>query len=297
MGLARVVVVAQGKGGVGKTSLTANVAGLAALAGHRVLAVDLDQQGNLARDLGYGPGDGERLLQAVVAGQPVPVVPNVRSGLDVVPGGPATGDLLGIAFARSGRGGRDLADLLSAAFRPVVGEYDLILVDTPPGERLLVEAALAIASYVVIPTRPDDASLDGLERVAERCAAARQRNPELALLGVCLFGVGSRSRRLADGAREAITEVLGGSAPVFAAQVRHSESAAVDARRQGLLVHELETAAAAARKGRLAALRARRRPEDDLLTRDASGLAEDYAALAREIMSRIGQLESAAVPA
>lgn len=94
MGLARVVVVAQGKGGVGKTSLTANVAGLAALAGHRVLAVDLDQQGNLARDLGYEPGDGERLLQAVVAGQPVPVVPNVRPGLDVVPGGPATGDLL-----------------------------------------------------------------------------------------------------------------------------------------------------------------------------------------------------------
>lgn len=297
MGLARVVVVAQGKGGVGKTSLTANVAGLAALAGHRVLAVDLDQQGNLARDLGYDPSDGEQLLQAFVGGRPVPVLKDVRPGLDVVPGGPAVADLLGIAFARSGRGGKDLADVLLTALAPVVGEYDLVLVDTPPGERLLVEAALAVASYVVIPTRPDDASLDGLERVAERCAAARHRNPQLTLLGVCLFGVGSRSRRLTEGAREAVTDLLGGSAPVFHAQIRHLESAAVDARRQGLLVHELEAATTAARRGRLAALRARRRPEDDLLTRDASGLAEDYATLAREVMSRIGDLEPAVVSA
>lgn len=297
MALARVVVVAQGKGGVGKTSLTANVAGLAALAGHRVLAVDLDQQGNLARDLGYEPGDGESLLQAFVAGQPVPVVRGLRTGLDVVPGGPAIGDLLGIAFARSGRGGKDLADVLYASLAPVVGAYDLVLVDTPPGERLLVEAALAVASYVVVPTRSDEGSLDGLERVAERCIAARSRNPALTLLGVCLFGVGSRSRRLAESSREAVAELLGGVAPVFDAQIRHLESAAVDARRQGLLVHELESAAVAARRGRLAALRARRRPSDDLLTRDASGLAEDYGTLAREIMTRIGELEPRAVSA
>jgi cellulose biosynthesis protein BcsQ len=141
VGLSRVVVVAQGKGGVGKTSLTANVSGLAALAGHRVLAVDLDPQGNLARDLGYGQSDGESLLQAVVAGIPVPVTGDVRPGLDVVAGGPAVADLLGLALARSSRGGRDLADLLLASLAPVVSAYDLVLVDTPPGERLLVEAA------------------------------------------------------------------------------------------------------------------------------------------------------------
>ncbi|HWG85449.1 MAG TPA: ParA family protein [Deinococcales bacterium] len=292
MALARMVVVAQGKGGVGKTSLTANVAGLSALAGHRVLAVDLDQQGNLARDLGYEPGDGEQLLQAFVGGQPAPVLRGVRPGLDVVPGGPAIADLVGIAFARSGRGGKDLADLLHQSLAPLSEDYDLVLVDTPPGERLLVEAALAIASYVVVPTRADDGSLDGLERVAERCLAARERNPDLKLLGVCLFGVGSRSRRVGDGVRKVIAEVLGDVAPVFEAQVRHSESAAVDARRQGLLIHELESAAVAARRGRLAALRARRRPEETLLTRDASGLAGDYAELAREIVSRVGQMET-----
>ncbi len=297
MGLARVVVVAQGKGGVGKTSLVANVAGLAALAGHRVLAVDLDQQGNLARDLGYEPGDGEPLLQALVAGQPVPVLPGVRAGLDVVPGGPAVGDLLGIAFARSGRGGRDLADLLYTSLAPVVGGYDLVLVDTPPGERLLVQAALSVGSFVLIPTRADDASLDGLERVAERFLAARQRNPELALLGVCLFGVGARSRRLATTTREVVSQALDGAAPVFQTQIRHLEAAAVDARRRGVLVHELEAATAGAVRDRLAALRARRRPEGEWLTRDASGLAADYEALTRELMTRIGELERAEVSA
>lgn len=291
------MVVAQGKGGVGKTSLTANVAGLAAQAGHRVLAVDLDQQGNLARDLGFEPGDGESLLQAVVSGQPAPLLRGVRGGLDVVPGGPAVGDLVGIAFARSGRAGRDLADLLQACLAPVCGDYDLVLVDTPPGDRLLVEAALMVASYVVIPTRADDASLDGLERVAERCVAARVRNPHLTLLGVCLFGVGARSKRLTDEARRSIEEVLGGSAPVFEAQVRHLESAAVDARRQGLLVHELELAAVKAQRGRLAALRARQRPASELLTRDAAGLAGDYAALAVELVTRIGELEAVRVSA
>lgn len=297
MGLTRVVVVAQGKGGVGKTSLTANVSGLAALAGHRVLAVDLDPQGNLSRDLGYEPTDGDQLLQAVVGGTPAPVLSDIRPGLDVVPGGPAIADLLGIAFARSSRGGKDMADLLYTSLAPAVDGYDLVLVDTPPGERLLVEAALATASYVVIPTRADDASLDGLERVAERCVAARTRNPGLTLLGVCLFGVGSRARRLTSGVREVVAEVLGGSAPVFQAQVRHLESAAVDARRQGLLVHELEAAAAVAAKGRLAALRAKRRPDDDLLTRDASGLAADYAAVTKELVTRIAEVEAAAVSA
>ncbi len=106
----------------------------------------------------------------------------------------------------------------------MVGGYDLVLVDTPPGERLLVQAALSVGAFVLIPTRADDASLDGLERVAERFLAARQRNPELALLGVCLFGAGARSRRLAMTTREVVSQALDGAAPVFQTQIRHLES-------------------------------------------------------------------------
>ena len=62
--LRRTIAVLNGKGGVGKTSLTANLSGLFADAGYRVLAIDLDPQGNLGNDLGYlgaGLGDGEQV--------------------------------------------------------------------------------------------------------------------------------------------------------------------------------------------------------------------------------------------
>jgi cellulose biosynthesis protein BcsQ len=291
MGLPRVVVVAQGKGGVGKTSLTANVAGLAAHAGHRVLAIDLDPQGNLARDLGYPPGAGDDLLGALIAGSPAPLTSGVRPRLDVIVGGPAVGDLLGLAFSRAGRGGRDLAELLQSSLAPVVGDYDLVLVDTPPGDRLLVEAAMATAAYVLVPTRPDEASLDGLERVAERFAAARERNRDLQLLGVCLFAVGSRAQRMTEETRAAVEQVLGGAAPVFDTQIRHLDSAAVDARRRGLLIHELEDAAGDDRRARLAAL-STGTTHRGLLSRDTAGLAADYAALAHEMLTRIAHLET-----
>jgi chromosome partitioning protein len=295
--LPRVLVVGQGKGGVGKTSLTANVAGLAAAAGHRVLAIDLDQQANLARDLGYEADDGEQLLDALEGKSPLPVLANVRPRLDVVRGGPAVGDAPGRALLRAARTGGDLADGLHCALEPVVGNYDIVLLDTPPGERALVEAALAVATYLVIPTRADDASIDGLELLAQRFAAARDRNPDLRLLGVALFAVNARSKRLTEATRASITELLGGVAPVFTARIRHMESAAVDARRQGLLIHELEPVAARAAKSRLAALRAKTRPTDELLVRDVSGLAADYAALAAEILTRVTELETAPVSA
>lgn len=297
MGLSRVVVVGQGKGGVGKTSLTANLAGLAAAGNHRVLAVDLDQQANLGRDLGYAATDGEQLLEALEGKAELPLLRKIRPGLDVVPGGAAVGDAPGRALLRAARAGGDLADGLHKALAPLTSDYDLVLIDTPPGERALVEAALAVSSYLLIPTRADDASIDGLELLAQRFLTARTRNPDLRLLGVVLFAVNARSKRLTDATRATINELLGGVAPVFDSRIRHLESAAVDARRQGLLAHELEPAAVEARRGRLAALRAKTRPQDELLVRDVSGLAGDYAALAQEVLSRVGQLESERVPA
>ena len=86
MALDNAVVIAQGKGGVGKTSLAANLAGLAAhQAGARVLLVDLDQQGNLSRDLGVPRNDGTALFQPLTGGHVVPVTPDARPNLALVP--------------------------------------------------------------------------------------------------------------------------------------------------------------------------------------------------------------------
>src|SRR5437667_7385914 len=91
------VMVSNGKGGVLKTSLAANLSGLAAASGWRVLAVDLDPQGNLAGDLGVldRSDGGAGLFAAVAEHTPLEPLRAVRPGLDLVAGGPRTADLAG----------------------------------------------------------------------------------------------------------------------------------------------------------------------------------------------------------
>src|SRR3954464_11757412 len=89
--LIRCIAFVNGKGGVGKTSLVANLAGLYAGGGYRVLVVDLDPQGNLGNDLGYlGAGrgdDGEGLVSAVSTQHALLPMREERPNLDVVAGG------------------------------------------------------------------------------------------------------------------------------------------------------------------------------------------------------------------
>jgi chromosome partitioning protein len=292
------VVVAQGKGGVGKTSLAANLAGLAAAeAGLRVLVIDLDQQANLRRDLGTERNTGEALLTALITGDRLPVLRDVRPRLDLVPGGPAVADLGGLMYARHQRGGADLTDMIIASIAGMVDDYDFIIIDTPPGERLTVEAAMGAAGFVIIPTAADDGSLDGLELTAERFVNAQVRNPDLQLLGVVLFGVGAQSKAIERETRQIIANVLGDAAPVFNSRIRHQAAAAVDARRRGLLIHELEQQVAATKGQRLARL-AGKKPAGgagtvDLRTRDAKGLTDDYWLLTQEVLTAMSTANAA----
>src|ERR1700709_1561753 len=131
----RVVAVANAKGGVGKTSVTAGLAGLAAKSGSRVLTIDADPQGNLSLDLGYPISDGQGLALAIQSGYPLSPLRNVRPNLDCVPGGSALFDIPATYIARMSRG--QTMTGLRAALEQVAPEqpgqdYDLILVDTPP---------------------------------------------------------------------------------------------------------------------------------------------------------------------
>jgi chromosome partitioning protein len=296
--MARVLVTANGKGGVGKTTITADLGGLYAAAGHRVLAVDLDPQGSLGHDLGYRGGelddDGRELRNALLDGGTLrPAAAGVREGLDVAPGGQALEDVRGVAFSRTTIG-RPMTRALAAALVGVQPRYDLVLIDTPPGERELVETALVAANYLLVPTKTDEASPDGLGVLGARVAAALTHNPDLHFLGIVLFGVQPRSRTLRDQVRAAAAAALGSAAPVLDAEMRHLESAAVDARRHGLLPHELEAAQRAEQRSRLQRLRAGTCGRDQLLSRDASGLAADCSALAGEVLQSMLTVEGAA---
>lgn len=299
--LPHTIVFANGKGGVGKTSLVSNLAGLFAQGGLRVLTVDLDPQGNLARDIGYPVDDGRALFNALITGADAPLIRNAggREGLDCIPGGPTFADVIGVMLTRTRRAGEDdLAAMLWKLLSPLASDYDIILVDTPPGEATINESALTIAHSVVIPTRADEASIDGLGVLATRFVQARQVNPALRLLGVALFAIGSRSTRVASNVREAVDEVLEGAAPVFESRIRYLETAAFDQRSNGKMIHELEASAEEAKAARLSSLRDLARgqggavqADTNVHTRHAAGLAEDYEQLAREILLRQAEID------
>jgi len=298
---ANVIAVANGKGGVGKTSVAANLAGLAAHSGWDVLLVDLDRQGNVGSDLGYlgSPNDdgGRALFDALVDRRPLDVpLRGVRPRLDVVPGGDHTGNAAAVVASL-------LADIeilrnLERALASVASSYDLIVLDCPPAGGVMVDLALAAARGLLIPVRHDAASLKGLELMARQYRKVRGHlNPDLQLLGVVLFGIGRSATAIRQEVRATLEASLGELAPVFDTVIRFSERAPYDMRLEGKLAHEYEAAAEAARTDRLAALHAGTPGELRSMPRysqTAGGLAEDYMALADEVLSRFRELAGAA---
>lgn len=294
--LSRCIAVVNGKGGVGKTSLTANLAGLYAAAGYRTLAVDLDPQGNLGDDLGYlGAGlgdDGAELVAGLRERRPFQPVREVRPGLDVIIGGPQLDNLSADFYGRHSRVDAVLA--FAGSLAAIAADYDLILIDCPPGNDALQESALAAARWVLIPTKTDPSSRAGLQIVANRFVAIREQyNPDLMLLGVVLFGVNSAATRLIAEARSTLASELGSPDIIVDATIRHVEAAAYDARSRGQLVHELERDV---HKGpsRFDLLRMDKasRNATRSLAASAGSLAADYQRLAEELIDRIVASES-----
>lgn len=250
--LQRVVAVVNNKGGVGKTTLTANIGGLLAAAGWKVLLVDLDQQGNLGLDLGYGgtvrDDDGAALSKGLLYPDEDPrLLKDVRPGLDVLPGGrhlDSTTAALGSYSTRGPDGIMQARLSVAKMLDRIAVNYDLILLDCPPGNDIIQSAAVTAARYLLIPSIVDEGSLKGLSLTAERLASVADLNPDADLLGVVQFAATANAKKLRKEFVSEVTDMLGGgeeaAAFIFKNQVRHAQATAKEARGQGLLVHELE---------------------------------------------------------
>ena len=294
----RVIVWANDKGGVGKTSTSVNCAGQFAKNGFKVLLVDMNNQGNAVIDLGCEKDPindkGSALAQALTFNgrlEPKPV-PG-RDGFFIITGGEMLESVpLHIGLQRSKDGHQaDLA--LRRALEPIAEDFDLVFIDTPPENLLMLDLALAVARWLMIPTKTDSASISGMRRVAAQFARARRINPCLALMGAVLFATTRNATRIHKTAYEEIERSFGGKSPLFKAFIGHSEALAQDARKRdnGKLVHELE-AMAADQPQWWEALRSGTK-EAHRVSLTASTVSTDYSNVCLEMINIINRAEQA----
>lgn len=294
----RTLLVANQKGGVGKSSIVAAVAGMVASANRRVLVVDADQQANVSTsDLGVNGDRGRSLAMALQYAEPLRPVRDVRPGLDVIPGG-ASLALVGAMAATTAQTGMDLRANLAGTLNDLCEResYDLVLIDSGPGDAPLLDALLSTARYLLVPTRDDDASLSGVEMLAARYLRARASGALVELLGVVLFDINPRATARNSEIVGQVAQLLEGSgANAFESFIRSDRAASVDLRTRHLTPGELVVVAREHQRHRIAQLRNKVGGGDRLWSRDPSGLAGDYQALTREILNRIRAAEQVSV--
>jgi chromosome partitioning protein len=178
--LQRVIVFANQKGGVAKTTTTLNLAVAFKERGFRVLVVDLDPQGNLTMSQGMNPDAIERSMFDVLVHR-VPISEIIHQAeVDVAV---SSIDLAGAELALSSMIGRERA--LEKALLEVRDSYDFIMVDTPPSLGLLTINAFVAATGVIVPVQCEYLSLRGLVQLENTLAMVRENlNPDVKIEGI-----------------------------------------------------------------------------------------------------------------
>jgi len=178
--LARVIAFANQKGGVAKTTTTLNLGVALAEQGKKVLAVDLDPQGNLTMSQGWNPDEIERSMFDVLVHK-LPITEIVRNNeIDLAV---SSIDLAGAELSLSSMIGRERA--LEKALMPVLGDYDYVLIDTPPSLGLLTINALVASNGVIVPVQCEYLSLRGLVQLENTLTMIRENlNPNVAIQGI-----------------------------------------------------------------------------------------------------------------
>jgi chromosome partitioning protein len=201
--MARIIAIANQKGGVGKTTTAINLAAAMAAYDQKVLLIDLDPQANATSGLGFSKREESGTIYgALISGD---VTASLREtafpNLKLVPSGR---DLVGAEIELVSHPDRETR--LRFALGAVRGSFDFVLIDCPPSLSLLTVNALTAADSVLVPIQTEYFALEGLTELLETIERVKETfNPMLSMEGIVLTMYDERtnlSRQVVDDIRQ-----------------------------------------------------------------------------------------------
>jgi len=183
--MAKVIAVANQKGGVGKTTTSVNLAAGLALAERRTLLVDLDPQGNATTGLGVDKAGLERTIYHVLLEGVSISDAQIKTELDFLDLVPADIDLVGAEIELVTISDRE--QVLRNSLSGVADTYDFVVIDCPPSLGLLTLNALTAANTALVPLQCEYYSMEGLAHILRTISLVKEKlNPSLEVEGVVL---------------------------------------------------------------------------------------------------------------
>lgn len=190
--MGKIIAFSNQKGGVGKTTSCVNLSAYCALAGKKVLLVDLDPQGNATTGLGFNKSSLKKSVYNVLIDDDLAagmVRPTMLENLSVLP---SNIDLAGAEVDLVYKRGRER--VLSGALEPIRRNYDFIFIDCPPSLGLLTINALVASDSVIIPIQSEYYAMEGLTQLVNSISLVRKSlNKKLSIEGVLLTMYDGRS--------------------------------------------------------------------------------------------------------